>query len=379
MANPLKLVVALALLIPETTVAATLCVNPGGTGGCFSTIQAAVDAAGPDDVIDIAAGTYERVVVRNEKRLTLAGAGSADTILEHSAGGGFGSVLLVGGQVTASGLTLRNGGVGASLGGRASLTLVDCVVTGNANGGIASDQFPYQDSRTLLKLTVIDSTISDNGLAPTEDPLGGIAVAGTVTTIVGSTISGNNALLGGGIRAINRSRVVVRASTISDNTAAQGGALDALVSRVSLLETTVVGNAAGNIAGGLRVDNLARIRVRASIVADNVQHTAGTPSDNDCVLVPSFAGAPQGRVTSLGYNVIESGCPETRGSVLRDVTGADPLLGPLQDNGGPTHTHALLAGSPALALVPTRRLCAMPDQRGVVRPTPCDSGAFEAP
>ena len=40
------------------TLGATLCVNPGGTGGCFSTIQAAVDAAGKNDVINIAAGTY---------------------------------------------------------------------------------------------------------------------------------------------------------------------------------------------------------------------------------------------------------------------------------------------------------------------------------
>ena len=64
---------------------------------------------------------------------------------------------------------------------------------------------------------------------------------------------------------------------------------------------------------------------------------------------------------------------------MRDITGEDPLLGPLQDNGGPTHTHAISAGSPALDLVPRRRLCANLDQRGVARSRPCDSGAYEVP
>jgi hypothetical protein len=62
----------------------------------------------------------------------------------------------------------------------------------------------------------------------------------------------------------------------------------------------------------------------------------------------------------------------------------DPMLGPLADNGGPTLTHALLPGSPAIDAIPAIS-CTLPtDQRGALRPivqtssdTPCDIGAFE--
>jgi hypothetical protein len=66
-----------------------------------------------------------------------------------------------------------------------------------------------------------------------------------------------------------------------------------------------------------------------------------------------------------------------------DQSGIDPLLGPLQDNGGPTFTHALLAGSPAVDHIPLGvNGCGEPgdmDQRGVARPQGpnCDIGAYD--
>ena len=65
--------------------------------------------------------------------------------------------------------------------------------------------------------------------------------------------------------------------------------------------------------------------------------------------------------------------------------GLNPRLGPLQNNGGPTPTHALLAGSPARnAADPARPgsgypACGPLDQRGRSRDARCDMGAFEAP
>ncbi len=61
--------------------AATLCVNPGGTSGCYSSIKAAVAAASPGDTIKVASGTYKEDVVIG-KALSLIGSGRATTIID---------------------------------------------------------------------------------------------------------------------------------------------------------------------------------------------------------------------------------------------------------------------------------------------------------
>jgi nitrous oxidase accessory protein NosD len=65
----------------QSAAAATLCVNPGGTGGCFSKITDAVAAAKPHDVIRVAAGTYAEDVVIG-KPLSLVGANPNTTIID---------------------------------------------------------------------------------------------------------------------------------------------------------------------------------------------------------------------------------------------------------------------------------------------------------
>ncbi|MGE0825951.1 MAG: choice-of-anchor Q domain-containing protein [Candidatus Binatia bacterium] len=89
-----------------------------------------------------------------------------------------------------------------------------------------------------------------------------------------------------------------------------------------------------------------------------------------------------GQITSLGHNLSsDTSCGLTRPG---DLVGVDPLLGPLQDNGGPTLTHALLPGSPAID-AGDDLACPASDQRRAVRPQDgngdslavCDIGAFE--
>ncbi|MGE5206754.1 MAG: nitrous oxide reductase family maturation protein NosD [Chlamydiota bacterium] len=71
----------LTCLLSLSASAATLCVNPGGTSGCFASISAAVSAAGPGDTIQVAPGTYKEDVIIG-KSLSLVGAGSSNTIID---------------------------------------------------------------------------------------------------------------------------------------------------------------------------------------------------------------------------------------------------------------------------------------------------------
>ena len=81
-------------------------------------------------------------------------------------------------------------------------------------------------------------------------------------------------------------------------------------------------------------------------------------------------------VTSLGNNISDDDTCNLVDST--DQPGSNPQIGSLEDNGGPTATHALLLGSPAIDGGDGSR-CTQADQRGVVRPqrANCDIGAYE--
>jgi hypothetical protein len=85
----------------------------------------------------------------------------------------------------------------------------------------------------------------------------------------------------------------------------------------------------------------------------------------------------KGTFTSQNYNLIRNTTGYTlSGTTTNNITGQDPLLGPLQDNGGPTLTHALLDGSPALDWIPASEIGTITtDQRGQPRPSPSDGNA----
>jgi hypothetical protein len=90
-----------------------------------------------------------------------------------------------------------------------------------------------------------------------------------------------------------------------------------------------------------------------------------------------------GLSNSLGYNIETSGdtCGFDQATDQGFVSAEDLKLGPLQDNGGPTMTHALLPGSVAIDVIPDAMCEVDTDQRGEPRPetggTMCDVGAFE--
>lgn len=229
--------------------------------------------------------------------------------------------------------------------------------------------------------------------------------------VVRSTIQGNG---GTGIRA--SSRLTVRDSTIASNGATQtfgAGGIDSDSGRLHVVNSTIFNNYGAVDVGGIAasfglIEHTTIVRnamaegysggvgsssvppalvVRNSIVADN---TAVWPwGDVD----PSDCGRG---IVSGGYNVI--GAPSVNCTAFDDPTDQvgsaasplDPVLSTLLDNGGPTQTLAVLAGSPALDLIPaancthdhdgdpsTPDIPLDADQRGIARTAPCEVGAFE--
>jgi predicted outer membrane repeat protein len=156
--------------------------------------------------------------------------------------------------------------------------------------------------------------------------------------------------------------------TLNGNSATEGGGAiyTGPGSILNLNNVTIADNAStgGDGGGGINADAAATVNLANTILASN----SASGANDDC----------DAAVTSLGGNLVEDvdGCA---GLGPGDVTLADPLLGPLQDNGGRTFTRALPAGSPALDAGGSGAACELVDQRGLARPqgSACDQGAYE--
>lgn len=342
--------------------------------------------------------------------ITLLGAGVAVTMID---GDRRDRVMLVGNNapVEIRGLTIKNGsqqggsffGGGGGINASGRLTMSDSVVSNNtaiAGGGIynsgaltvlrstihtnvSSDGggiFNYQQST----LTVIDSAIRDNIANRTG---GGIENFQGAVSLTGSEISGNTAVtaLGGGIANFGGNFVgtlnLVN-TTISGNRSdsSGGGIFNHTVTSVELNNVTIAGNASGTPGSGGGVANTdgGSITLRNTVIAGNTAAQFGP----DCL---GFAPRNSGLI-SRGHNLIQNAADcDMSGDTATNITGEDPRLGVLANNGGPTRTHALQIGSPAAeggSPAPPGsggNACAVSDQRGLLRPlgTTCDIGAFE--
>ncbi|MCP4418506.1 MAG: hypothetical protein GY805_17955, partial [Chloroflexi bacterium] len=256
------------------------------------------------------------------------------------------------GTLTVSNSTLRGNSVYAYGGGgilnEGTLTVSNSTLSDNSayagGGGITN-------SGTL---TISNSTLSGNSVGWSG---GGIDNYGMLT-ISNSTLSGNSAdWSGGGI--YNFSTLIISNSTLSDNFAAGGGGIYNVGGTLAVSNSTLSGNSADYDGGG-GIFNGGTLTVNNSIISDS------TPG-GDCY-------NNSGTITSNGYNLDSDGT--CNWSETTDISSSDPLLGPLQDNGGDTFTHALLDGSPAIDAGDTTLTT---DQRGVARPqgNADDIGAYE--
>jgi hypothetical protein len=277
------------------------------------------------------------------------------------------------GDLTLYELTVRNGDSefdGGGVKNWGSLTINYSTISGNSDGGIStlegSSVYIYNSTvsgnsgggivNNRGSVIIENSTISGNY---ESDRGGGIRNYLGSIEIYNSTVSGNSATLeGGGIR--NRGELLLVNSTISGNTVNGNGGGIWNSEGATLIHSTISRNEA--IAGsGIYNYNSDRMELVNTIIGLQL-------SGQDCDGTPAI---------SLGYNLDSDGTCNL--IAIGDISGADPLLGPLQNNGGTTDTHALLVGSQAIDAIPVGDCTLSTDQRGVTRPqgTACDIGAFE--
>jgi hypothetical protein len=391
---------------------AALVVVNNNDHGPGSLRQVILDASpAENDQVTFAANVTGAIVLTNgelaiSKDITIVGPGASELAIN---GNNTGSVFdLLSGNIVLSGLTIYNGqmlgsdgpfeqngyeGRGGGIFNQATLALSDCVVLSNkvvggqggptragsaGNGGNA-----YGGGiANIGVLTLTRCTLSGNsamggvgGVASSggSDGIGGQGYGGGLynggaVTIVGCTLSGNNATAGtggsgpgggngGGI--YNDGAMSVMNCTVAGNVANGssfdfGGGIYDLGRGTTVRNSTVAGNQAA-FGGGFEVGGTPP-EVGNTIIARNTS-TGGLGSGPDI----------SGTVLSSDYNLIQ----DTSGSTITGVTahnlvGQDPLLGPLQDNGGATFTRRLLPGSPAIDK--GKNFEASTDQRGAPRP-----------
>ena len=284
------------------------------------------------------------------------------------------------------------------------LHVTDSTVTGNrgsnGGGGIAAEG----------TATLTGSKVTDNTAGAAIG--GGVFNVGTVT---GSTISGNTADSGGGVEDYPGLFMTITDSTLDANHAqADGGALD-INQQITVNQSTLSNNKAGGkvfegMGAAAEIDGGGSLIVADSTIAGSTTQPAGRGAIDNFggSLTLSFAtlSGSQGLLTGGGFatatGTILAGtgttpnCPgalsETAGynlstdsscglSLKTDLTGVNPMLKPLANNGGPTLTQALPRSSPAVNAggLPASSSCPATDQRGESRPwgPACDIGAFE--
>jgi hypothetical protein len=383
--------------------------------GAFSLRQAILDASPvDDDTISFAAGLAGTITLTTGELLignSLSITGPGANVLAISGNSASRVFNVANGVVNLSGLTIRDGqvvgatgrpgqtavGGGIWCGAPAALALTECVISNCAaigghgssvlasgNGGDAGPGYGggilNDGNLSLDRCWVVNNQATGGGggsggiSAGNHGGNGGLGSGGGIFSEFGSailrscTLSGNRATFGGGgsgnipgangtagaagLNHYSGTATLIN-STIASNVvngagAGLGGGIYSGSSGTALLSCTVAGNNGDSSGGGLSGSGAS---VTNSIIAGN-----------SAVSSPDVGEA----VTSGGYNIIGNTSGSSGFGATGDQLGANPMLGPLQDNGGPTPTMALLSGSPAIDQ--GKSFGTTTDQRGLPRP-----------
>jgi hypothetical protein len=270
-----------------------------------------------------------------------------------------GTITLTSGVLVVDGGTLEILGPGPGL----------LTVSGNRTNGILL----VSSSSTTLHLsglTLAEGSASNSGG-------GAILNVGGTVVVADTAFLRNSAFAGGAIENTNGGTMTITGSTFSGNAALPGGAISNARSTLMVTNSTFVGNSAV-VGGAIYNLNIATVRVTNSTFSGNTASAQGGGAldsmGGTSIAVENsiFAGdACVGAIQDRGGNL------DWPGSACPGIT-ADPRLGALADNGGPTETMALGAGSAAIDAATSA--CPGTDQRGVPRPlgAACDIGAYES-
>jgi hypothetical protein len=379
-----------------------------GVGGC--TLSDAITAANED----AATGGCPAGNATGPDTITLpAGSNQSLTLIDNSTYGPTGlpvvtSAIVIDGNGSTIGRVpatpeFRILAVGSS----GDLTLQETTVTG---GGVPDENGGGVANYGILAL--IAGTVSGNSA---YNGGGGVYNSG-VSTLIHSTVSGNSATVGGGVS--NHGRLTLAQSTVSGNLAGSraGGVFNQVDGVLTATNGTVSGNSAYNDGGG--VWNAGTLSLIQSTVSGNSAghygygdyfgDGGGVLSSGTLILVQTLVsgnsatsrgaevyhdpGEASAAINADGFNLFGHGGDAGIGGFepgVTDIVPAVPLIGildpTLADNGGPTRTHTLVTGSPAIDAVPAASCATTGDQSGVMRPqdgdrdtvADCDIGALE--
>jgi Bacterial Ig-like domain len=332
----------------SATITLTSAQLPDITDGAGLTIDggsADITISGANQYRVFEVGSGAKLTLSN---LTVADGAAAETDPYLGRGGGINNN---GGTVTVSNSTLS--GNSASFGHAAgggiynggTLEVSNSTLSGNSSGNSApGGGAPGGGIYNAGTATVSNSTLSGNSAIYDG---GGIFNSGTLE-VSNSTLSGNSAAGGGG--GINNDSdfggtATVSNSTLSGNSASFGGGIIMFSGTLEVSNSTLSGN-----SGGAYLSGGATATFKNTIVANS-------PSENgNCWSIPNDGGYNLDSDNTCGFSTNNN-----------SLSGVDPMLGPLADNGGPTQTHALLEGSPAIDK--GNSFGESTDQRGLVRPS----------
>jgi CSLREA domain-containing protein len=265
------------------------------------------------------------------------------------------------------------------------ITVTNSILSGNNsdnNGGAIYTGDVYSGNGTMM---IANSTISENYAFTT----GGAIRNHGVLTITKSNLVGNSVSLFGGAIYNYNGTMIVSESNLSGNSASnEGGAIDNYYSTMTIINSTLSGNS--SFSGGAIINNIT-LTVTNSTISENSTYNGGAINSDYGIIVATNTILDNNLTSDdCSGNIIDGGnnisSDDTCGfdPASNSLPNTDPLLGSLQDNGGPTFTHALSWNSPAIDAGNDAQ-CPATDQRGLVRPLDgdydgvlvCDIGSYE--